>query len=81
MGQREYTAAVDIWSVGCILAELLQGKALFAGLCEIDQLFQIFQTLGTPDTATWPEFKQLPYFQNTLFPNFQVVSRVPLLIC
>ena len=31
MGQRNYTAAVDIWSIGCIFAELLQGKAIFEG--------------------------------------------------
>ena len=76
MGQREYTAAVDVWSIGCIFAELLQGKALFAGLCEIDQLFQIFQTLGTPDSSVWPGFADLPYYQDTIFPNFEIVSIV-----
>mmetsp|Transcript_36467 Transcript_36467/g.67930 ORF Transcript_36467/g.67930 Transcript_36467/m.67930 type:complete len:788 (-) Transcript_36467:10-2373(-) len=72
MGQREYTAAVDIWSIGCIFAELLQGKALFVGLCEIDQLFQIFQTLGTPDCSVWPSFTELPYYQDVIFPNFEI---------
>jgi serine/threonine protein kinase len=31
MGQRNYTAAVDIWSIGCIFAELIQGRAIFEG--------------------------------------------------
>jgi serine/threonine protein kinase len=31
MGQRNYSAAVDIWSIGCIFAELIQGKAIFEG--------------------------------------------------
>lgn len=73
MGQREYTAAVDIWSIGCIYAELLQGKALFAGLCEIDQLFQIFQIMGTPNAQMWPGFEELPYYQETLFPSWNTV--------
>ena len=50
MGQKNYTAAVDVWSCGCIFAEMLQGKPLFLGLCEIDQLLQIFFKLGVPTT-------------------------------
>lgn len=73
MGQREYTAAVDVWSIGCIFAELLQGKALFPGLCEIDQLFQIFQIMGTPDSSVWPDFTDMPYYQEPIFPNWQGV--------
>ncbi|KAF6120217.1 mitogen-activated protein kinase 11 [Phyllostomus discolor] len=40
--------AVDIWSVGCIMAELLQGKALFPGSDYIDQLKRIMEVVGTP---------------------------------
>eukprot|EP00891_Asterochloris_glomerata_P007129 jgi/Astpho2/7129/fgenesh1_pm.00111_%23_1_t len=43
-----YTAAIDIWSVGCILAELLQRKPLFPGKDYIDQLKLIIKTLGSP---------------------------------
>ena len=46
MGLKNYSTAVDIWSCGCIFAELIQGRPLFTGLCEIDQLFQIFSKLG-----------------------------------
>ncbi|CAN3363935.1 mitogen-activated protein kinase Slt2p/MPK1 [Diutina catenulata] len=43
-----YTKAIDIWSVGCILAELLGGKAIFRGKDYVDQLNQILLVLGTP---------------------------------
>ncbi|KAJ2780821.1 mitogen activated protein kinase [Coemansia javaensis] len=47
-----YTKAIDIWSVGCIFAELLGGRPLFKGRDYVDQLNQILQILGTPDDAT-----------------------------
>ncbi|KAJ1735559.1 mitogen activated protein kinase [Coemansia sp. RSA 1939] len=47
-----YTKAIDMWSVGCIFAELLGGKPLFKGRDYVDQLNQILQILGTPDDAT-----------------------------
>ncbi len=43
-----YDAGVDVWAVGCILAELLQRKPLFPGRDYIDQLKLIIKTLGTP---------------------------------
>ena len=47
-----YTKAIDIWSVGCILAELLGGKPLFRGKDYVDQLNQILMILGTPPEST-----------------------------
>ncbi|XP_033106743.1 mitogen-activated protein kinase 14-like [Anneissia japonica] len=44
----QYTKAVDIWSVGCIMAELLTGKTLFPGTDHIDQLTRIMNVVGTP---------------------------------
>ncbi|XP_048448503.1 mitogen-activated protein kinase 14, partial [Rhincodon typus] len=43
-----YNQTVDIWSVGCIMAELLTGKTLFPGTDHIDQLKLIMQLVGTP---------------------------------
>ena len=44
------TLAVDMWSVGCIMAELLTGQVLFPGADHIDQLTRILQIVGSPDT-------------------------------
>jgi serine/threonine protein kinase len=48
LGCQKYTAAVDIWSVGCIFAQMMTSKALFRGESEMDQLFKIFRQMGTP---------------------------------
>ncbi|XP_059843413.1 mitogen-activated protein kinase 11 [Hemitrygon akajei] len=45
-----YNQTVDIWSVGCIMAELLKGKALFPGTDYIDQLKRIMEVVGTPSS-------------------------------
>jgi p38 MAP kinase len=50
-----YDEKVDIWSVGCIMAELIILKPLFAGTDHIDQLTKIFDVVGTPDLATLDE--------------------------
>ncbi|RUS31248.1 hypothetical protein BC938DRAFT_478184 [Jimgerdemannia flammicorona] len=49
---QSYTKAIDMWSVGCIFAELLGGKPLFKGRDYVDQLNQILYVLGTPDDPT-----------------------------
>ncbi|GAB4860480.1 hypothetical protein Ancab_035639 [Ancistrocladus abbreviatus] len=60
LGTKEYSTAVDMWSVGCIMAELLSNKPLFDGKTEIDQLAQIFKTLGTPNEKIWPGYSKFP---------------------
>ncbi|QEU61730.1 Slt2/Kdx1 [Kluyveromyces lactis] len=47
-----YTKAIDVWSCGCILAELLGGKPIFKGKDYVDQLNRILQVLGTPPEET-----------------------------
>ncbi|CAM9129248.1 unnamed protein product [Choristocarpus tenellus] len=69
MGVRDYTPAVDMWSVGCIFVQMLRGKPLFSGVSQIDQLFQVFNKLATPTTDTWPEFVKLPNY-SAPFPNW-----------
>ncbi|SAL99010.1 hypothetical protein [Absidia glauca] len=49
---QSYTKAIDMWSVGCIFAEMLGGKPLFKGRDYVDQLNQILGILGTPDEET-----------------------------
>ena len=66
----EYTAAVDLWSTGCILAELTCRRPLFPGDSEIDQLFRIFRLLGTPTEASWPGVTALSDYQ-AIFPKWK----------
>lgn len=47
-----YTSSIDMWSVGCILAELLGGKPIFKGEDYVDQLNKILNLLGTPTEDT-----------------------------
>lgn len=60
LGAKEYSTAVDMWSVGCIMAELLTNKPLFDGKTELEQLNKIFRTLGTPNDKIWPGYCKLP---------------------
>lgn len=59
LGATRYGPPVDIWSAGCILAELILGKPLFTGKSEMDQLQLIFDMLGTPTPETWDGFQDL----------------------
>jgi mitogen-activated protein kinase 15 len=43
-----YSKAVDMWSVGCILGELLGGKAMFPGTSTLNQLSRIYSVIGVP---------------------------------
>jgi cyclin-dependent kinase len=67
MGSRKYSTPVDIWSIGCIFAEMVNGQPLLPGASESDQLNKIFKLLGTPSPATWPSITALPDYK----PDFQ----------
>jgi len=63
LGSRKYSTPVDIWSVGCIFAEMVNGRPLFPGSSETDQLLKIFKTLGSPTKKIWPAIADLPEFK------------------
>ncbi|KAJ2327850.1 hypothetical protein IWW51_001515 [Coemansia sp. RSA 2702] len=60
LGAAEYSTAVDMWSVGCIFAELFAGEPVLQGRGEIDQINRIFAACGTPTRESWPGFDRLP---------------------
>ncbi|RKP23620.1 kinase-like domain-containing protein [Syncephalis pseudoplumigaleata] len=69
LGSKSYAPPMDMWSVGCIFAEMVQRRALFPGDSEIDELFCIFRILGTPDDNIWPGVSRLPDYK-TVFPQW-----------
>ncbi|OIW16986.1 hypothetical protein TanjilG_32853 [Lupinus angustifolius] len=54
LGSTHYSTGVDMWSVGCIFAEMARRQALFPGDSEFQQLLSIFKILGTPTEEQWP---------------------------
>ncbi|XP_063920409.1 cyclin-dependent kinase 2-like [Zophobas morio] len=70
LGSKLYTNGVDIWSLGCIMAEMLIKRALFPGDSEIDQIFKIFKILGTPNDEMWLGVSELPQYEVS-FPQWK----------
>ena len=60
LGAANYTAAIDMWSLGCIMAEMLLGQPIFRGQNEYQQVREIFTVLGLPTERSWPGFMKLP---------------------
>ncbi|GAB9470192.1 Cmgc/cdk protein kinase [Globisporangium polare] len=61
-GEDEYGVEVDVWSIGCIFAELLLREPFFDGASDIDQLSLIFKALGSPGENGWEKASELPFF-------------------
>ncbi|XP_020246185.1 probable serine/threonine-protein kinase At1g54610 [Asparagus officinalis] len=64
LGATEYDVAIDLWSAGCILAELLFGKPIMPGRTEVEQLHKIFKLCGSPAEDYW---KRAKLSQSTIF--------------
>ncbi|XWS37073.1 hypothetical protein CRYUN_Cryun19dG0011600 [Craigia yunnanensis] len=72
LGATYYGVGVDLWSAGCILAELLSGKPIMPGRTEVEQLHKIFKLCGSPSEEYWKKSK----LQNaTLFKPQQPYKR------
>jgi len=70
LGAANYTTKIDVWSAGCILAEMLMGKPIFAGSDTQDQFVKIVLVLGTPTMSDlWAMKKN--YKQNLRFPKIE----------
>ena len=60
LGNKTYGTTVDMWSIGCIFAEMVNGKPLFTGNTESGQLKKIFEIKGTPNENYASQLKELP---------------------
>ncbi|XP_075476496.1 putative serine/threonine-protein kinase At1g54610 isoform X2 [Primulina tabacum] len=72
LGATHYGTAVDLWSTGCILAELYAGKPIMPGRTEVEQLHKIFKLCGSPSEEYWRKSK-LPHA--TIFKPQQPYNR------
>ncbi|KAG1801450.1 Pkinase-domain-containing protein [Suillus plorans] len=71
MGATTYSTAIDMWSVGCIFAELLLKEPLFQAKSEIELLSMIFKLLGSPTSLSWPDYSTLPLAKSITLPSPQ----------
>ncbi|KAL5047349.1 hypothetical protein BDW71DRAFT_41863 [Aspergillus fruticulosus] len=64
LGETQYGPAVDVWSAACVYVEMFTKKAVFPGEGgEISQLDKLYNTLGTPTRAEWPNIVEMPWFE------------------
>jgi len=68
LGARTYDTSVDMWSVGCIFAELVSNRVLFKGSSDLEQITKIFSIVGAPTRKTWPTFEHLPFAKSLALP-------------
>ncbi|VEL06764.1 unnamed protein product [Protopolystoma xenopodis] len=61
-GCTQYGVGIDLWAVGCIIAEFLLRAPLFPADCDLTQLAKIYDITGTPDERTWPDVARLPNY-------------------
>ncbi|CAE8595346.1 unnamed protein product [Polarella glacialis] len=69
LGADAYTTAVDMWSVGCNLGELLLKKPMLPGRAEEHQMQLTCELLGTPGPRIWPGIERLPHFGRFTLPS------------
>ena len=81
LGSRSYSTSIDIWSAGCILAEMFTGKPLFPGKTNEDQLLRIFKLLGTPSEVSWPKIVELSEYKKNfpLYPTIPFPTKLPMM--
>ncbi|GFW46448.1 hypothetical protein TNCV_4811361 [Trichonephila clavipes] len=72
-----YASAVDVWSSGCILAELYKREPLFPGENEVDQLGKIFEVIGSPKQSEWPKDVSLPWTSFKFYKGVPLHSIIP----
>jgi cyclin-dependent kinase len=71
LGSKNYNTSIDMWSIGCIFAELVNMKPLFPGISEKDQILKIFKLMGTPSVDKWSGLADLQEWKNETFEIFK----------
>jgi len=69
LGSPQYGPSADMWSVGCIIAEMATNMPTFPGDSEIGTVFSIFKKVGTPSDDSYPGLSALPHWRRT-FPQW-----------
>ena len=69
LGLRKYGPAIDMWAVGCIIAEFLKHRPIFPGKTEMDTIGRHFAELGAPNESIWPGWSTLPLAKSFTIPN------------
>lgn len=62
LGCEQYSVSIDIWSVGCIFAELIRHRVLFHGASALNQIIEIFKIMGTPGEDDWAGVRDMKDF-------------------
>ncbi|PPQ63706.1 hypothetical protein CVT24_004286, partial [Panaeolus cyanescens] len=71
LGSRTYSTSIDVWSCGCIFAEMISGSPLFRGRDNQDQLLHIMRVIGTPSEAQFQKIcKETPELQIKQYPRY-----------
>ncbi|XP_052197950.1 probable serine/threonine-protein kinase At1g54610 [Diospyros lotus] len=63
LGSTDYGVGIDLWSAGCLLAEMFTGKPIMPGRTEVEQLHRIFKLCGSPSEDYWKRMKAPAAFQ------------------
>jgi cyclin-dependent kinase 10 len=72
LGVGQYDEAIDMWSVGCIFAELIKRRPLFPADSELESVSLFCELIGLPNDKLWPELVRLPLMESSKFkPNLQ----------
>ncbi|PAV84390.1 hypothetical protein WR25_16445 [Diploscapter pachys] len=78
VGDTQYGPPVDVWAVGCVLAELITGEALWPGRSDIDQLYLIRKTIGELLPRQMSIFRSNQFFFGLSIPEPEQMEPLPL---
>ena len=77
LGSMDYTAAIDMWSMGCIFYELIMKTPPFQAKTEIEQTFLIFENLGIPKTNDFSNVTKFPKYNKNLNKTLNIFEKLP----